>query len=146
MKYLSTKNFTGFPCTHRQWRADGHCKYVHGYSRSFYFKFDCHQLSKEGWVVDYGGLKDVKKWLDYHFDHTFLVSEDDPYLDTFKKMETDGIIQLRILPCVSIEGTARFVSEKINDMIAEQTSGRAFVYSLEVRENEKNSAIYFPGE
>ena len=61
-------------------------------------------------------------------------------------METDGIIQLRILPCVSIEGTARFVSEKINDMIAEQTSGRAFVYSLEVRENEKNSAIYFPGE
>lgn len=144
--FKSTKHFTGFPCTHRQWRAEGHCKYIHGYSRQFYFVFASTELTKEGWVVDFGGLKDVKEWLDYMFDHTFLANQDDPYLDSFRQLEKDGVIQLRILPNVGMEGTAQFVFEKVDQMIREKSEGRAWVESVEVRENEKNSAIYRPKE
>ena len=141
-QYTSTKRFTGYPCTHRQWRADSHCRFVHGYSREFYFEFACHELSEEFWVMDFGGLKEVKKWLEDMFDHTFLASEDDPYLDNFRQMDADGIIQLRILPNAGMEGTAKFVFDKVNQMVKEQTKNRVWVTKVEVRENEKNSAYY----
>ena len=63
-KFISTKKFTGFPCTHRQWKAESHCRFVHGYSRDFYFEFECDELTKEMWVMDFGGLKEVKSWLE----------------------------------------------------------------------------------
>jgi 6-pyruvoyltetrahydropterin/6-carboxytetrahydropterin synthase len=143
-KYFSTKKFIGFPCTHRQWRAESHCRFVHGYSREFYFEFAASELTKENWVVDFGGLTEVKKWLDYYFDHTFLASQDDPYLDTFKKLNDEGVIQLRVLPNPSMEGTAHFVYEEANKIIKKITNNRAWITKVEVRENEKNSAFYMP--
>ena len=142
--FTSTKRFTGFPCTHRQWLADSHCKFVHGYSREFYSEFQCSELSREGWVVDFGGLKEVKAWLEHMFDHTFLAAQDDPHMNLFKEMEERGIIQLRVLPNVGMEGSARYVYDVVNEMINTQTEGRAWVKLVEVRENEKNSAIYCP--
>jgi len=142
-KFRSTKSFYGFPCTHRQWAAESHCRFVHGYSRSFHFEFEASALTKEMWVMDFGGLKDVKKWLDEMFDHTFLVSQDDPYLETFRKLDKDGIVQMRILPNAGMEGTAQFVYEKVNQMIIEKTNKRVWITRVEVRENEKNSAVYF---
>ena len=143
-QFTSTKRFIGFPCTHRQWKADSHCKYVHGYSREFYFEFACNKLSDEHWVMDFGGLKEVKKWLEYMFDHTFLVSSDDPYLEQFQAMDKDGVIQLRILPNPGMEGTAKYVYEHVSQMIKEITNGRVWITKIEVRENEKNSAFYQP--
>lgn len=143
--FKSTKRFTGFPCTHRQWKAESHCKYVHGYSREFYFEFACNERTVEGWVVDFGGLTEIKAWLEHMFDHTFLVSFDDPYLETFRKLDQEKVIQMRILPNVGMEGTAEYVYHQVNKMIFEQTQGRAWVTLVEVRENEKNSAIYIPG-
>ena len=78
------------------------------------------------------------------FDHTFLASADDPHLNLFREMEKQSIIQLRILPNVGMEGTAKYVYEIVNPMIDSQTGGRAWVKSVEVRENEKNSALYCP--
>lgn len=141
---ISTKTFKGFPCTHRQWKADSHCKFVHGYSRSFYFEFCCNNLTKEQWVVDFGGLKKVKKWLEYMFDHTFLANEDDPHLDKFKELQKIGVIQLRVLPNVGMEGTALYVYKVVDKMIREMTNNRAWITKIQVSENEKNSAIYIP--
>ena len=78
------------------------------------------------------------------FDHTFLASSDDPHMETFRALDEQGVIQLRVLPNVGMEGTAEYVFHKVNDMIKEQTQGRAWVSLTEVRENEKNSAIYRP--
>lgn len=141
-KYISSKRFTGFPCTHRQWKADSHCKFVHGYSREFYFEFEALELTKEGWVVDFGGLKEIKKWLEHVFDHTFLVSADDPYLEQFKKMDADGVIQLRVLPNPGMEGTAKYVYDEANLIVKKITNNRAWITKVEARENDKNSAIY----
>jgi len=143
-KFKSTKSFYGFPCTHRQWKAESHCRFVHGYSRSFHFEFEAKELTQEMWVMDFGGLKDVKAWLDDMFDHTFLVSQDDPYKETFDKLDKEGVIQMRVLPNAGMEGTAKFVYEKVNKMVGDKTQGRVWVTRVEVRENEKNSAIFIP--
>jgi 6-pyruvoyltetrahydropterin/6-carboxytetrahydropterin synthase len=142
--FKSTKRFSGFPCTHRQWRADSHCKYVHGYSREFYFEFAASELTREGWVVDFGGLKELKKWLEYVFDHTFLVAQDDPELESFKALEARGAIQLRVLPNPGMEGTALYVYEEASKILESLYGKRAWITKVEVRENEKNSAFFEP--
>jgi len=141
-KFISTKRFTGFPCTHRQWRADSHCRFVHGYSREFYFEFECTNMTKEMWVMDFGGLKEVKAWLDSMFDHTFLAASDDPFLEQFKALDLAGVIQLRILPNAGMEGTAEYVYQYVNPLVQKLTQNRVRVTKVEVRENEKNSAMY----
>lgn len=140
--FKSTKRFTGFPCTHRQWRAESHCRFVHGYSREFYFEFAANSLTKEGWVVDFGGLKDLKKWLEYTFDHTFLVAQDDPHLEDFKRLDKEGAIQLRVLPNPGMEGTAQYVYEEASKILKNLYGDRAWITLVQVFENEKNSAIF----
>lgn len=142
--FKSTKSFTGFPCTHRQWRAESHCRFVHGYSREFHFEFAANELTKEGWVVDFGGLKEVKKWLEQQFDHTFLIATDDPELETFKELDKKGVIQLRILPNPGMEGTAQYVYEEASKILTSLYGKRAWITRIEVCENDKNSAIYIP--
>lgn len=142
--FKSTKRFTGFPCTHRQWRAESHCKFVHGYSREFYFEFAANELTKEGWVVDFGGLKDLKAWLDHMFDHTFLVAQDDPQLEAFKKLDKEGAIQLRVLPNPGMEGTAQYVYEEAMKILKKLYGDRAWITLVQVSENEKNSAMFVP--
>lgn len=142
--FKSTKRFTGFPCTHRQWRAESHCRYVHGYSREFYFEFAAKELTKEGWVVDFGGLKDLKKWLDHMFDHTFLVAQDDPQLEAFKKLDKEGAIQLRVMPNPGMEGTAQYVYEEAMKILNKLYGDRAWITLVQVSENEKNTAMYIP--
>ena len=142
--FRSTKVFRGFPCTHRQWRADSHCRFVHGYSREFRFEFACSELTPEMWVVDCGGFKAVRNWLESYFDHTFLASEDDPHLSSFREWEQKGIIQLRVLPNVGMEATAQFVYDHLSKMIQKKTQGRVWITKVEVRENEFNSAIFIP--
>jgi len=94
--------------------------------------------------MDFSGLKAVKAWLDDMFDHTCLINADDPELDTFRDLDARGILQLRILPNVSMEATAQYVAEHVGRMLAEATDGRVFIHALECRENEKNSGWYFP--
>ena len=140
--FKSTKRFTGFPCTHRQWRAESHCKFVHGYSREFYFEFAASELTQEGWVMDFGGFKEFKLFLDDTFDHSCLINSDDPELDLFRDMDKKGIIKLRILDNVGMEGTSQFLHKKMNEFLAQKTNGRVWCFRVETRENEKNSGLY----
>ena len=142
--FKSTKRFTGFPCTHRQWKAESHCRFVHGYSREFYFEFAAKELTKEGWVVDFGGLKELKAWLEYMFDHTFLVAQDDPQLEAFKRLDQEGALQLRVLPNPGMEGSAQFVYEEASKLLKKILGDRAWITLVQVSENDKNSAIFTP--
>lgn len=94
--------------------------------------------------MDFGGLKEVKEWLGYMFDHTFLVADDDPALQDFKKLDQAGVIQLRTMPNAGMEGSAEFVYERASKIVEKSTEGRVRITKVEVRENEKNSAIFIP--
>lgn len=98
MRYRSTKRFWNLPCAHRQHKHKHkqHCRFVHGDSREFKFWFEASELDENNFVVDFAALKELKSWLMDWFDHTVLVNQDDPELDTFKDLEQRGILQLRI--------------------------------------------------
>lgn len=152
-KFISTKLFDGYSTIFRQWRAEGtHCKFIHGYGISFRLWFE-GELDEKNWVWDFGGMKrakgtidgmNPKKWMDYMFDHTCLVAEDDPGIKGFETMDSLGVIQLRKLPAVGAERFAEFIYSKVNPFVLEETNGRVRVSKVEFFEHERNSAIYIP--
>ena len=109
--FRSTKTFHFLPCAHRQWRDEGHCRFVHGYDRSVHLVFECSELDDKMWVMDFGGLKPIKAWLEDLFDHTLLINEDDPELEFFQEMEKRDLCRLRVMPNVGMEGSAKYVFE-----------------------------------
>ena len=160
-KYQSTKLFDGFSCCFRQWKAnDTHCKFLHGYAVSFRVIFE-GELDYRNWVWDFGGMKRAKtlidgmqpkQWMEYMFDHTVLVAQDDPYLFEFQMLNRDpkfegstqnkGILQLRIVPATGAEKFAEFIYHKLNDFVKIETNGRVKVKQVEFMEHSKNTAIY----
>jgi 6-pyruvoyltetrahydropterin/6-carboxytetrahydropterin synthase len=140
--YSCSKTFSGYPCTHRQWRHLGHCRFVHGYSRSFTLWFQAHQLDGCGFVVDFSGLKELEAQLAAQFDHTFLASADDPLLDTWRELHAQGALNLRVMDNVGMEASAALVWGWANTLLQAREGGRACCWRVEARENEKNAASY----
>ena len=157
--FTSTKVFDGFSCCFRQWKATTtHCQFLHGYGVSFKVWFEGN-LDDRNWVWDFGGMKRAKtkidgkspkEWMDYMFDHTVLVAEDDPFLPDLEKLyhkpekglQYHGILQLRVVPATGAEKFAEFIYNKLNKFVKEETNNRVRVQKVEFREHNKNSAIY----
>ena len=140
--YTCSKQFSGYPCTHRQWRHSGHCRFVHGYSRSFTCWFRATALDANGFVVDFSSLKDLEAQLSQQFDHTFLANADDPLLPTWRQLHEQGALDLRVMENVGMEASARLVWEWANALLRERDGGRACCWRVEARENERNAAFY----
>ena len=150
-KFQSTKLFDGFSTVFRQWKAEGtHCRFLHGYGVSFRVWFE-GELDERNWVWDFGGMKrakgtidgkNPKEWMDYMFDHTTIVATDDPGIGGFRTMDELGIIQLRELEAVGAEQFAKYIYDKLNNFVQEETNGRVSVVRVEFMEHSKNTAIY----
>jgi len=149
--YRSTKLFDGFSCCFRQWKAETtHCRFMHGYGVSFRVTFE-GGLDHRNWVWDFGGMKRAKTkidglspkaWMDYMFDHTIIVAEDDPHKLNFLEMDTAGVAQVRIVPATGAEKFAEYIFHKLNNFVKTETQERVIVKSVEFMEHNKNTAIY----
>ena len=150
-KFQSSKVFDGFSTVFRQWKATTtHCRFVHGYGISFkvYFEGD---LDERNWVWDFGGMKRAKtkidgkspkEWMDYMFDHTLIVAEDDPFIKAFQQMEEAGVAQVRIIPATGAEKFAEYIYNKLNEFVDTETEGRVRVTKVKFMEHGKNAACY----
>ena len=150
-KFQSSKVFDGFSTVFRQWKAETtHCRFVHGYGISFkvYFEGD---LDERNWVWDFGGMKRAKTqidgkspkdWMDYMFDHTLIVAEDDPFIKAFQQMEEAGVAQVRIIPATGAEKFAEYIYNKLNEFVDTETEGRVRVTKVKFMEHGKNAACY----
>ena len=150
-KFQSSKVFDGFSTVFRQWKAeDTHCRFFHGYGISFkvYFEGD---LDHRNWVWDFGGMKRAKTQIDgmspkdyfnYMFDHTMVIAEDDPFIESLKLMDNAGAAQVRIVEATGAEKFAEFIFNKVNPFVLEETGGRVRVTKVKFMEHGKNAAYY----
>ena len=150
-KFQSSKVFDGFSTVFRQWKAETtHCRFVHGYGISFkvYFEGD---LDERNWVWDFGGMKRAKtqidgkspkEWMDYMFDHTLIVAEDDPFIKAFQQMDDAGVAQVRVIPATGAEKFAEYIYNKLNKFVDTETKGRVRVTKVKFMEHGKNAACY----
>jgi 6-pyruvoyltetrahydropterin/6-carboxytetrahydropterin synthase len=134
--------------------------------------FESETLDDRNWVMDFGGLKAFKDWLEYMFDHTLVIAKDDPFLDTFKTMaahglqDKGGVCDLRIVEAVGCEKFSEAAFNELDKIIKTYQRGETYnltsqdgtvlksfnnrypvgqgvrVRSVEVFEHGANSAIY----
>lgn len=138
--YKIKKRLAGYPFAHRQHTHDGHCKLIHGHNWDFEIELGSSQLDENGFVYDFGKFKWLKAWLAERFDHTFVISMDDPELERFKKLWNDGLLNLLVVPSCSAEGLAKYVFDNVEGEIQENKNVK--LLSVTVYEDEKNSATY----
>lgn len=146
--HLITKTYghdLGLSACFRQWRAQSHCRFLHGYALSIKLTFAADILDENNWVMDFGGLKPVKQWLVDTFDHKLLAAEDDPKLIRFRAMAEEGLCDLLVLPYVGCEGFAAYVAENVNRLAVtpwDRDNRGLRLVEVEVREHGANSAIW----
>lgn len=147
--FMVTKTYghnLGLSSCFRQWRADSHCHFMHGYALSFELKFSSDTLNDRNWVIDFGSLKPVKKMLEGMFDHKTAVAKDDPKLELFQKMHDEGLIDMVVVDAVGCEAFAKLVFEWVEDWLSYgENNTRVKLVSVECREHPGNSATYFGG-
>jgi 6-pyruvoyltetrahydropterin/6-carboxytetrahydropterin synthase len=106
------------------------------------FWFSASHLDQNNWVVDFGGLKGLKKLMQNQFDHTTCISRTDPKLDVFNKLRDAGVCDLRVMDGVGIEKFAEYCHTVAEAYVDELTDGRCNCTKVEVFEHESNSAIF----
>tara|TARA_R110002012_G_scaffold61836_1_gene162258 strand:+ start:421 stop:798 length:378 start_codon:yes stop_codon:yes gene_type:complete len=123
---------------------------MHGYGVSFRVTFEGN-LDHRNWVWDFGGMKRAstqidglspKAWMDYMFDHTVIIADDDPHKLDFLEMDTAGVAQVRVVPATGAEKFAEYIFHKLNNFVKTETKERVIVKSVEFMEHNKNTAIY----
>ena len=145
MAFYSTKTYghnIGLSAVFRQPKAHSHCKFLHGYSLAFKFTFGASNLDEKNWVVDFGGLKKLKKWLEDSFDHKLVLDRDDPMLYKFTELENAGLAEITLLDGVGVEKFAEHAWKFADDLVKEASDGRCWCESVECSEHGANSGIY----
>jgi 6-pyruvoyltetrahydropterin/6-carboxytetrahydropterin synthase len=112
----------------------------------FKFTFGCAKLDNKNWAVDFGGLKQVKAWLEDSFDHKLCIDKDDPMKDDLLLLESKGLAEVRQFDGVGAEKFAEHAFNFADKLIREATDDRCWVESVECAEHGANSAIYTPFE
>jgi 6-pyruvoyltetrahydropterin/6-carboxytetrahydropterin synthase len=144
VKYRSTKTWghdLGLSAAFRQWRADSHCRFIHGYALAIHIEFEADELDCRNWVVDFGSLKGFKQWLVETFDHKLLVAEDDPARPALESLASLGLAEVVIVPATGCEQFAALILDCAETWLADNGySPRVRVALVEVREHGANSA------
>jgi 6-pyruvoyltetrahydropterin/6-carboxytetrahydropterin synthase len=134
----------GYSIAYRQWKADSNCRLIHGYSIGILVEFQSPTVDVRNWVVDFGGMKTFKEFLDDHFDHTMLVASDDPEFETFEMLHKKGLCKMVEVERTGCEGLSKFLFEYLNEIWLPSNTGNSGIKCsrVEIFETPKNSAGY----
>lgn len=132
----------GLSCCFRQWRAQSHCRFLHGYSLQIELTFEADILTDEGWVIDFGSLKPIREYLEQNFDHKLLVAEDDPLRDALVAIGHMGGADVVIVPYVGCEAFASQIFNTVMLWTHTNTGGRVRLSQVIVKEHEANAVVH----
>jgi 6-pyruvoyltetrahydropterin/6-carboxytetrahydropterin synthase len=152
MAYRVTKTYghdLGLSACFRQHRATSHCRFLHGYALSFKFTFEADELDARNWVMDFGGLRELKEWLCQTFDHKLLIAADDPYREELDQLALYRLADPLLVHAVGCEAFARMAWDAASQLLMkwrtrEVAPLRQGVQLIEVecREHGANGASY----
>jgi 6-pyruvoyltetrahydropterin/6-carboxytetrahydropterin synthase len=146
MTYRSTKTYghnIGLSACFRQWRAESHCRHLHGYALQVRVEFAAAALDERHWVVDFGSLKGFKFWLEDTFDHKLLVANDDPERARLAHLASYDLADVVMVEATGCEAFAELVFEAAEVWLKDNGyAPRVGVALVEVSEHGANSAIY----
>lgn len=133
------KIYTDIPIGHIQHRHPGHCSLVHGHNWSLKLTFVCEELDSLGFVVDFGGLKFISRWISENLDHACMFAASDS--EGLKMLAAfPHLFKPYILENCSAEGLATHLFDVFDALVRKETGGRARLKAIKVGEDSKNFA------
>ena len=136
-----SKLYKDIPFAHRQPLHDGHCSKIHGHNWDIRITFGCKELDSRGFVVDFGKLKYIKKYIEDMLDHACVLSWNDPL---YEEIIAPGVYKLYSVENASCEGLAKHLFEKFSDLLHMAEGERTWIDEIEIFEDGKNSVKYKP--
>jgi 6-pyruvoyltetrahydropterin/6-carboxytetrahydropterin synthase len=136
-----SKTYPDIPLAHRQHLHAGHCRYVHGHSWTIRVTFASESLDAHGFVVDFGNLKYLKRWIDEHLDHAILLCPDDPLAKAMVAAAPDAF-KVHWIDNASCEALARHVFHVFSKLVHDHEHGRVRITRIEVWEDPRNMTTY----
>ena len=139
MKYLTTiKRYatdTPFRCMFRDHTKTGEEGFLKGYALSVKIDFSCVDDSMDLKTLQ-AFVRDKTEWADNYlnelFANTVLISQMDPLGNVIIILETEGLIDVRLMRDVSLIGLSRMIMEDFSVIVKEQTDGLVEITDVDV--------------
>ena len=136
---ILAERYHDISCGHRVVGHEGKCRFLHGHNYRIHFTVAAEQLDEVGRVVDFSVIKaQLCQWLEDHFDHKFLIWEQDDLLPQLQAVSGESLVIVPFNP--TAENIAQYLVEQIGP---EQLQGYPVeLISCKVEETAKCSASY----
>ena len=114
-----------FCAGHRLFKHGGKCENFHGHNYVAEFFVTGDEVDEVGRVIDFSELKQrTKGWIDEHWDHAFLVFEQDTNaIQALEMVQPFRLFKMPYNP--TAENMARYLLEEMCPMVLEGTGARA---------------------
>lgn len=139
-----SKLYTDIPFAHRQHKHAGHCSRIHGHNWDIKVTFACSEFDNNGFVVDFGELKYIKKYIDDNLDHACVFSTEDPLAKEIIESAPEGIYQPFWVANASCEGIVEHLCAEFTKLIQEHEGDRVWISEMILYEDRKNTVRYAP--
>lgn len=134
---------SGLSCAFRQWRAQSHCRFIHGYAIRVRLVFAAKELDRTNWVVDFGSLKPFKQILEDTLDHKLLVATDDPHYAWFEEGQRLGTLEMIPVDATGCEAMAKLIFDVADIWLGDAGyKPRVNMHFVQVSEHSGNFAGY----
>lgn len=123
---------------HRVYGHESKCAHAHGHN--YRVHFHCTgELDSVGRVIDFSVIKErLCMWLEDNYDHKFLLWREDPWVETMKGIDPDGLVVVDYNP--TAENIAEYLVKNIAPIQLKGTGVR--LIKCDVEETRKCSASY----
>lgn len=136
---ILAERYHDISCGHRVVGHEGKCRFLHGHNYRIYFTVAADQLDELGRVIDFSVIKsELCEWLEEHFDHKFLIWEQDELLPKLAEIVGESLVVVPFNP--TAENIAHYLVEHIGPQQLKNYPVK--LVSCRVEETAKCSATY----
>ena len=128
-----------FCAGHRLVGHEGRCANLHGHNYVVEFYVTGNEIDSLGRVVDFGNIKQLfKGWIDDHWDHGFILWEEDrKTIEAIKQVQPHRVYELPYNP--TAENMARYLLTEVGPQLISTIRGYDLVLSKVVVWETENS-------
>lgn len=136
---ITAERYHDISCGHRVVGHEGKCRFLHGHNYRIHFTISSDALDDIGRVVDFSVIKSqLCQWLEEHFDHKFLIWEEDDLLEQLQALSPESLVIVPFNP--TAENIARYLVETVGPQQLKEYPVK--LIACRVEETAKCSASY----
>jgi 6-pyruvoyltetrahydropterin/6-carboxytetrahydropterin synthase len=96
---IEIQRYHDISCGHRLVGHEGRCRFLHGHNYRITFVCTAPQLDTIGRIADFAVIKErLCQWLEDHWDHRFLIWDQDPLLTALQTIVADSLVIIPFNP------------------------------------------------